>query len=197
MGLPGEILKGLSSSAESERVMRKNPTPNVLQQDGFTLIELLVVVAIVGVLSAIAIPILSTHQMRAKSSEVKTNLGAIQIAEDASFAETGLYVGAAAEPPVVPGAIAQNFDSMGSDYASLGWAPEGRVYFSYAVEVAPDASGFTADAAADLDANGVMQIWGYARPNASGELVAGGLGCTTEQLTPGALTPCHSGGAIF
>ena len=166
-------------------------------KQGFTLIEMLVVVAIVGVLSAVAIPILSTHQLRAKSSEVRTNLGAIQVAQDASFAETGLFLPTGAEPPIVPGAIPADFDSVGSDYSGLGWAPEGRVYFSYAVEVSPDRSGFTADAAADLDADGVMQIWGYARPDASGTVVAGGLGCVPEQMTIGKTGPCHAGASIF
>ncbi|MCH2184911.1 prepilin-type N-terminal cleavage/methylation domain-containing protein [Myxococcota bacterium] len=164
---------------------------------GFTLVEMLVVVAIVGVLSAVAIPILSTHQLRAKSSEAKTNLGAIQVAQDASFAETGLFLPASAEPPIVPGAIPSDFDSVSSDYARLGWAPEGRVYFSYSVEVSPDSSGFTADAAADLDADGVMQVWGYGRPDASGTVVAGGLGCAPEQLVVGRAGPCHAGASIF
>ncbi|MDG2052038.1 MAG: prepilin-type N-terminal cleavage/methylation domain-containing protein [Myxococcota bacterium] len=175
---------------------KMNRVPSGCKQ-GFTLIEMLVVVAIVGVLSAVAIPILSTHQLRAKSSEVRTNLGAIQVAQDASFAETGLFLPADAEPPIVPGAIPADFDSVGSDYSGLGWAPEGRVYFSYAVEVSPDRSGFTADAAADLDADGVMQIWGYARPDASGTVVAGGLGCVPEQMTIGKTGPCHAGASIF
>ena len=34
-------------------------------------------------------------------------------------------------------------------------------------------AGFTADAAADLDGDAVLQFWGYARPNGAAGRVAG------------------------
>ncbi|MBJ20768.1 MAG: prepilin-type N-terminal cleavage/methylation domain-containing protein [bacterium] len=166
-------------------------------RSAFTLIELMIVVAIIGILSAIAIPMFISHQLRAKSTEAKTNLSAIRVVEEANFSETGLYVAAVAEPSLIPGSTPVSFDAAGSDYASLGWAPEGRVYFSYAVAVSVDQSGYTADAAADIDANGLIQLWGYAKPSGLGNLVTGGLGCDPTRLPPEVIGSCNLSGSVY
>jgi type IV pilus assembly protein PilA len=56
-------------------------------QKGFTLIELMIAVAIIGILSAIAIPTFTKVQARSKQSEVKANLKAIFTAQRAFFQE--------------------------------------------------------------------------------------------------------------
>jgi type IV pilus assembly protein PilA len=55
----------------------------------FTLIELLIVVALIGVLSAVAIPNYLRYQLRSKSSEAVTNLAALALAEELFFTEKG------------------------------------------------------------------------------------------------------------
>lgn len=59
---------------------------------GFTLVELLIVVAIIGVLSTIAIPSYRAMVRRAKTAEAKTALGSIYTAEQAFLAESGFYI---------------------------------------------------------------------------------------------------------
>jgi len=164
---------------------------------GFTLIELMIVVAIIGVLASVAIPMLSSNQLRTKSTEAKTNLGAIRVVQEAAFSEHGAYSAANAEPSVIPGSNAADFDVAGSDYAAIGWAPEGRVYFSYAITIAPDASGYTADAAADLDDDGLIQLWGYTKPDGAGNYVTGGLGCNPALLTREVLGRCNTSTPVY
>jgi type IV pilus assembly protein PilA len=167
--------------------LRANRTPGRL---GFTLIELMMVVAVIGTLATIAIPLLSRYQLRTKTSEAKTNLGAIQVLEEGFYSEYETYRSANAEPAAIPGAVAAVFDDVNSDFGALGFSPEGHVYFSYGVAVSADGSGFTADAAADIDTDGFVQYWGFASPDGGGAMVAGKTGCNVAGLQPGTLGPC-------
>jgi len=58
---------------------------------GFTLVELMIVVAIVGVLSSIAIPSLQDYARRARRSEAFLNLAGIYKAQKVYFTEQGMY----------------------------------------------------------------------------------------------------------
>lgn len=60
-------------------------------EEGFTLVELMIVVAIIGVLSAVAVPNFKKYQAKAKTSEAKVQLAAAYTAEQAFFGDFGIY----------------------------------------------------------------------------------------------------------
>lgn len=63
----------------------------LLRQSGFTLVELMIVVAIIGVLSAVAVPNFKKYQAKAKTSEAKVQLAAAYTAEQAFYGDFGIY----------------------------------------------------------------------------------------------------------
>ncbi len=159
----------------------------ITHRGGFTLIEVMIVVAIIGLLAALAIPNYLTFQLKSKSTEGKTNLAAIRTLEESLFAEFGNYVSANASPAAagknqkIPFV---NVDGSDQGFDLIGFAPEGRVYFNYSVNVS--GAAYTAAAGADIDADTTYQLWGYRK--GSSTLNSRSLGgtpaiCTAAQLT--------------
>ena len=64
---------------------------NMTGESGFTLVELMIVVAIIGVLSAVAVPNFKKYQAKAKTSEAKVQLAAAYTAEQAFYGDFGIY----------------------------------------------------------------------------------------------------------
>ena len=148
---------------------------------GFSLVELMIAVAIIGILLSTALPSFIKFQLRAKTSEVKSNLQAIRHAQMAYMSESGRFAGATPSPATWGGSKTTDFVDTGpptANFSTIGWQPEGRVYFSYAVAIGANGTSFTADASGDLDADTVPQVWGIVHPNALGAIVAGAFGCT-------------------
>lgn len=62
-----------------------------LSGDGFTLIELMVVVAIIGILSSIAVPNFRKYQAKSKQTEAKIQLAAVYTTEVGALADYDTY----------------------------------------------------------------------------------------------------------
>ena len=63
--------------------------PRLRDEKGFTLIELLIVIAIIGILSAIAIPSFNAYKQRAYDSDTKSHLHHMYMACKAYWADQG------------------------------------------------------------------------------------------------------------
>ena len=60
-------------------------------QSGFSLVELMIVVAIIGILSALAVPRFQSFQAKARQSEAKNNLSHIYTLEQSYYGDNDTF----------------------------------------------------------------------------------------------------------
>lgn len=172
------------------------------RSSGFTLIELMIVVAIIGILAAIAIPNFIKFQLKAKTSEVKSNLAAIRTAEESYYAEYGTYVSALPSPAAIGHNVKVDFlneAGAGEGFDRVGWSPEGKVWFNYSVASNAAEDEYTAGAVADIDNDDSPQTWGYTTDGSVDAQTHVDGTCDVTGLTAKTVMPCEpqSGQSVF
>jgi len=147
----------------------------VRRKDGFTLIELMIVVAIIGILATVAVPSFVRYQNRARRAESFANLGALAKSQKSYFAEYGIFVGAEMVPSVTtgvnPGPVQRDSAPIAAEFASVGWFPEGNVFYDYDTNTGSFTGAcncdtcFTSTAYGDVDGDSSVALIMYTHPN--------------------------------
>ncbi len=131
---------------------------------GFTLIELMIVVAIIGILAAIAIPNFMRFQARSRTTEARTNLGAIYTAQVSYFGEGNSF----------------------GFFPQIGWGPTGTPRYHYTMQTGVFSGNDDLNTGANVDGAGGDPSWtgnfngaavdgaspAIADPNAQGQRLA-------------------------
>ena len=174
---------------------------------GFTLVELMMVIALIGVLTAIAIPQFMAYQARSRRSEAYMNLQALANHEKSYNAERDTFydTGATPWPNFVPygglGTHKMTWDAASENaFGPLGWKPEGRVFYSYEVNTVANCDAgctncFTASAFGDADGDGFPSAVMYVMPELETD---GSLSkCKSKFLSFGVPTNFKTGSEVY
>ena len=146
-----------------------------VKQAGFSLTELMIVVAIVGILSAVALLSFRRYAVKVRVGEAYAMLGQIKARQEVYRAEFSQYDPAAQFPVGAPGEFTQQWDNAvaPAEWLMMGVKPDHDVYFVYEVLAGnpgaaapipwnpdpPEDYWFVARATGDLDGDGTQSMF--------------------------------------
>jgi type IV pilus assembly protein PilE len=107
------------------------------KDSGFSLVELVIVVAIVAILSSIAVPLYLNFRKKAYTTEARAGLHGIRALQRNYFFNNDIY---------------------SDTIAKLNFKMDGTTRYSYEI-LGAGLSGFTAQASANLDGDSVIDVW--------------------------------------
>jgi type IV pilus assembly protein PilE len=109
------------------------PTPSIFRQSGFTLVEMMAVVAIIAILSSLALPAYRDNVMRGKIPEATAHLSLKRVQMEQFFQDNRTYVGAPA----------CNADAATSQYFNFSCPVQTATTFTLQAVGKGDMAGFT------------------------------------------------------
>jgi type IV pilus assembly protein PilA len=120
----------------------------------FTIVELMIVVAILAVLSALAMGNYQSYKLKAARSELMTNVNGIRVAQTSYEAAEGSFVtDVDPKPDNTPGKAKRAWVT-GTVYDVIAWTPDGALYGSYTTEDL--GTDFSASGYTDVDTDGTL-----------------------------------------
>lgn len=105
---------------------------------GFTLLEMMAVLAIIALLTSMAVPAYSTYVARARGAEAALQVETIAYLEEVRVLELGAPIACPKTPAARPSTQPLRF-VPGREFRDLGVSIESRVYFQYWVVLSDDA----------------------------------------------------------
>jgi prepilin-type N-terminal cleavage/methylation domain-containing protein len=172
---------------------------------GFTLVELMIVVALLGILSAVAIPRFVDYMLRAKTTEAITNIknlykGAVTYFHGENLGKSHYLPAPTGLTPLSRPPNSTKYDILqelkefdnptttyGPTWIALGWAPTMNFYYAYSfdhncgTEQCPEGTGEChAVAVGDLNGDGVFSVFVRTGKVLDGVLISGNMQSQNE-----------------
>jgi prepilin-type N-terminal cleavage/methylation domain-containing protein len=120
---------------------------------GFTLIEIMLVVAIIGILTTLAVPAFQRMSARAQKAELSTVLGKVELVFRDNYQTTGVYGPPSTKsdwnPPGEAGPSAA-WDPTLNGWKDFPFPPEGGLHLRYKYTISDDGKTLTLNAAGNF-----------------------------------------------
>jgi prepilin-type N-terminal cleavage/methylation domain-containing protein len=126
----------------------------------FTLIELMTTVAIVALISAIAVPSFLQLQYRTKRAEMEQNTNALRVSEEAYHTAADAYLNVNVWIPSGAPIKQRRAWPSGTQYDLLGFRPDGQLYGTYIAYTGGWCNEINLEAQQNLDGIGGIQAYG-------------------------------------